>query len=188
MAEIICEPKNLISSETCADRGGWYIGFYAKYSEIDWADMASDALFFDQTNQEILGFTMVGGATWKKIEPRKRGATYNFNYTSATGFYECNAACIFDSKDRDRRNNLQYAIQCCDLVVVLFGNNGKKRVIGVDWNGVEFSRPVDNFRISQHNDQGGDLGTSTSTDDLAWQGNQLFAPLFADVARSIFPS
>jgi hypothetical protein len=72
--------------------------------------------------------------------------------------------------------------------VVLFGNNGKKRVIGVDWNGESFSRPVDNFRISQHNDQGGDLGTSTSTDDLAWQGNQLFAPLFADVPRSDFPS
>jgi len=187
MPEFICSPKELVSSVTCADRGGWYLGFYTKFSAIDWETIIADNLLFNATTRTVIDFgALLGGNTWEKIEPKGEGATYAFNYTSDTQWYDCSVNFVFDGKEKVRTANIQSAILCCDFVLVLFCNNGTKRVVGASYNGDIIQRPTRNFRITQHNDDGGVLGGTASTDTMAMGGVQLFAPLYGDFTVSDF--
>lgn len=185
MPQYVCTPQDLLGNTNCADLGGWYIAKYVRYSDVNWAAMLVDADLFDIPTRTIKEFSLGVGVTWKTIEPRGEGANYAFNMTRIAR-YDCTVNCTFDGKNKVRTKNIQEASLCCDLVTVLFCNNGEHRVVGVDFNGENFAKPYRNFNISTHNDNGGNIGSEGATDGLIMNGVQIFAPLFSSSPLSDF--
>lgn len=187
MAAITCALDTITNPASCNDRGGIRAIYWTEYDNIDWDTMAVTALQFDTANQEILDYAMVGGAVFNKVEFERKNAFYDFTYTRDQDFYELLITLMFKGKDRDRRNSLQSAIACCNIVVHIFGNAGEQRVVGVDWNGESFSTIVEQLAVTRHLDSGGQLGTSRGRDELDLGGQSFFAPLWASVAEADIP-
>lgn len=186
MPLIVCEPKILTNSTgACNDLGGWYKGFYTKVSNINWDAILADVDAMDQVNRVVHTLTENPGTTWAPIEPRGEGTNYAFNFARQTR-YDCTVNFVFDGKDEVRTANLQSAIACCDILLVLFCNNGKHRIVGKDFNGAAFANPYRNFNISTHNDNSGTIGTDNANDVVAMNGVQVWAPLYFDGTEADF--
>ena len=186
MPLIVCEPKILTNSAgACNDLGGWYKGFYTKVSNINWTAMLADVDAMTPATRTIDVFSENVGTVWAPIEPRGEGTNYAFNFARQTR-YDCTVNFVFDGKDEVRTKNLQDAIACCDILLVLFCNNGKKRVIGKDYNGESFTNPYRNFNISTHNDNSGTIGTDNANDVVAMNGVQVWAPMYFSGDESAF--
>ena len=69
---------NLTTNDDCNLKGGIKVGFWAKYSDIDWTATAANAAMWNGTTELIQGFTMIGGATWKKIDFNKKDIKPNY--------------------------------------------------------------------------------------------------------------
>lgn len=187
MAQITCALDAISNPSSCNDRGGIRAIYWTEYDNIDWDAMAGEIADFDPTNQEILDYVMVGGAVFNQIEFERKNAFYDFTFTRDQDFYELLITLMFKGKDRDRRNSLQSAIACCNIVLHIYGNAGEQRVVGVDWNGDSFSNIVEQLAVTRHLDSGGQLGTSRGRDELDLGGQSFFAPLWASVAESALP-
>jgi len=187
MAVISCDLLALNSANDCNDRGGIRKAFWTEYNNIDWDTMLADPLLFDPTNEQILGYAMNGGAVFTEIEGESKNSFYEFTYTSEQDFYQLLVTFLFKGKDRTRRNRLQKAIACCNVVIHIYGRSGEQRVIGVDYNGEVFDPIVEFARVTRHLDSGGQLGTSRSRDELDLGGQSFYAPLWANVAESDIP-
>ena len=187
MAVIACELLGLNSLNNCNDRGGIRTAFWAEYDGIDWPTMLADPLLFDPVNQQILGYAMLGGAVFSPIVGESKNSYYEFTYTSEQDFYQLLVTFLFKGKDRERRNRLQSAIACCNVVIHIYGRSGEQRVVGIDYNGEVFDPIVEFARVTRHLDSGGQLGTSRSRDELDLGGQSFYAPLWANVPQEDIP-
>lgn len=187
MAEITCALDQITNPSVCNDRGGIRALYWFEVEDVDWAAMAADPLQFDTTNQEILGYTMVGGATMNKVTFERKEAFYEFTYTRDTDVYELLLTLLFKAKDIARRNSLQKAIACCNIGVHIYGNSGEQRVIAQDWNGNQFDNILEQLSVTRHLDASGQLGQSKARDELDLGGQSFYAPLFANVDEAALP-
>ena len=187
MAVITCGLEEILNPDTCNDRGGIFEIYWTEYNNIDWATMLADPLQFDPTNQQILDYEMVGGATFNRLTFQRKEAYYEFTYTGEQDFYQILVTMALKGKDRDRRNKLMSAIQCCNVYLHIYENNGGQRAVGVDYNGEVFRDLLDTLHISRHLDAGGQLGTSKGRDEVDFGGEAFFAPLFANVPVANIP-
>lgn len=188
MPEITCDLQDILNPTGCADRGGISKIYWTELANIDFATMAGDATKFDVTNQTILGYTMNGSGVFNKLEFNDpKAAFYDFTFTKDADVYELLISLAFKGKQVDRRNKLQAALQCCDIFLHIYGQNGTQRAVGIDWNGVSFNNIVDSLSITRHLDRGGQLGSTKAGDELDFGGQGFFAPLFATVAEASIP-
>jgi len=182
-----CELADISTSDECNIRGGLKTVYWALYSDIDWEDMAADPLQFDTATQEILGYTMVGGAVFNKLTFERKQGLYDFTYTEDTGVYEQVVTMIFEGKSVTLRNALVSTIGCCKIILHIFDNNCLERVVGVEWDGVTFEPQVKTLRITRHLDSSGEFGTAPARDELDIGGESLFAPIYAQVGETNIP-
>ncbi len=147
-----CALDQLSTNTQCGNRGGIRIGYWTKYENIDWDAMATDPLKFDPVTKQILGYTMVGGATWNKVSFNKKSGFYNFDYTSETQVFTQLVQMFFFGKTNERKNALDAAIACCSVVAHLFGTDGQQRVPGVEWNGTGFEEQTEPLVITRISD------------------------------------
>ena len=187
MAEIQCGLDTITKPQNCNDRGGIRALYWVERSQVDFDAMLADATKFDPANQQILGYTMQAGAVFNKVEFERKEAFYSFGYTDELDAYNLLITLGFKGKSLARRNSLQKAIGCCDVYVHIYGNDGTQRTVGSDYNGEVFDPIVDALHITRHDDAGGQLGTSRSTDSLDLGGEAFFAPMFANVPESAIP-
>lgn len=187
MAAITCALDAISNPSTCVKRGGIRALYWTEYENIDWASMAGEETDFDTTNQQILDYVMVSSAVFNKVEFEAKEAFYEFTYTEEQDFYENLVTLMFRGKDRDRRNSLQSAIACCNIVMHIYGYGGEQRVVGVDWNGDAFAPILETMSVTRHLDASGQLGTSRARDEMDLGGQSFYAPLFANVAESALP-
>ena len=187
MPLITCALDSIVNPTTCNERAGIKSLYWTTYESIDWTTMAATPAQFDQTNQTILDYAMVGGGVFTKVEFERKGAFYDFTYTQDQGFYENLISLLFRGKDITRRNSLQSAIACCNVVLHIYGNGGEQRVVGVDWDGVVFDNILEKMAVTRHLDSGGQLGTSKGRDELDIGGQSFFAPIWATVDETTIP-
>lgn len=187
MPEITGSLDQFSTATDCNDKGGIRVLYWTEYNNIDWAAMAADALQFDQTTRKVLAYTMVSSATFNKIEFERKTAFYDFTYTSDADVVSLLMTLAFKGKDNDRKNSLDHAIRTCAIVCHIYDENGKQRVIGVDWNGVTFNLPVEYLEVKRILDSSGQKGSSKSRDEMDLGGEQDFLPLFAEVVETAIP-
>ena len=161
--------------------------YWTEYQNIDWASMVASPTNFDTANHEVLEYIMNGGAVWSKVEFEKKQSFYEFTYTAEDDFYTLLLTLGFNGKDSARRTKLQKAIQCCEIVVHIFGYGGEQRVIGADYNGEVVESIVELQTVTRHLDRGGQLGTSQPGDEVDLGGESFFAPMFAQVTEADIP-
>lgn len=182
-----CATADITSSDECNLRGGMKTVYWCQYADIDWATMAADPLQFSTANQEILGYTMVGGAVFNKLTFDRKQGTYSFTYTEDAGVYEQVITMIFEGKSRDIRNAFAGAVGCCKLICHIFDNNCLERVVGVEWDGSTFEPQVKTLRMTRHADESGEFGTSVARDEMDIGGESITPPLFASVGETNIP-
>lgn len=187
MAVITCALDAITDPSSCNDRGGIKSLYWTEYENVDWDTMLTDDTKFDTDNQEILDYTMVSSAVFSKVEFERKAAFYDFTYTRDQDFYQLLVTLQFKGKDRARRNSLQSAINCCAIVLHVYGNAGEQRVIGVDYNGEVFDPILEKLAVTRHLDSGGQLGTSRGRDELDLGGESFYAPLWASVDEADIP-
>lgn len=149
--------------------------------------MLIDPLQFTPATQTILEFEMNVAGTWKRIDFEKKAGQYTSTFTEDADTYANLISMTFDGKDNPRKLAITQAIQCCDIVALVFGNNGEQRVFGVDYNGDRFDTIVSRLRVGRHLDASGLLGTDKARDEIDLTGESLFAPLFANVVEASLP-
>lgn len=179
-----CEIVEVTTSSTCNDRGGIRALYVIENSQIDWAGMVGDPAYFDAANQEIIALKFTTGANAKKWTFERKEAFYEFTYTAEQDFYNLLITLAFKGKDRARRNALTSAIACCDVTVVIFGNGGEQRIVGIDYNGTTFDPILELLRVTRHVDAGGQLGSSRGRDELDFGGESFTAPLFGALTEA----
>jgi len=187
MPAISCALEGISKVAGCNRRGGIRALYWTEYQNIDWDTMVADPLQFDPANHEILEYTMIGGATWAKVEFEKKESFYEFTYSDENDYYELLVTIGMTGKSSARRLALQKAIQCCEIVAHIFGYSGEQRVIGLDYNGEVIESIVDLAHIGRHADRGGQLGTSRAGDDFDIVGEAFYAPLFAQAVEGDLP-
>lgn len=187
MPDIVCSLDAIATSDDCKLRGGIRTLYWCQYTDIDWSTMAGDPLQFDPTNQEVLGYTMLGGATFTKVEFDRKNAFYDVTFTEDSDVYAQLITMFFDGKNRDRRNSLQSATLCCNIVAHVFDNTGSERIFGVDWNGTGFDKQLTSLKVGRHLDSSGQLGQSIARDELDLAGESFYPPLFGAVTESSIP-
>lgn len=187
MPTITCSLDAITTSADCKLRGGIRTLYWAQYTDIDWSTMAGDPLQFDTANQEILGYTMLAAAVFTKVEFDRKNAFYDVTFTEDADVYAQIITMFFDGKDRARRNSLQAATLCCNIIAHVFDNNGNERIFGVDWNGDSFDKQLTSLKVGRHLDSSGQLGQSTARDELDLTGESFFAPLYGSVTEASIP-
>lgn len=187
MATISCALDAIAPAAGCNIRGSVKVLYWTQYTNIDWEAMAADNLQFNTTTQTILDYTMVGGAVFKKVEFEPKGSFYDNTYTKEAGVYTNLLTLLFSGKDVTRRNSLMEALQCCSIVIHVYGYDGKQRVFGVDWDGETFSVLPVPITVTRHLDSSGQLGSSPSRDEVDLGGESFYAPLFATVTEASLP-
>lgn len=182
-----CSLDAIEEPDECNTRGGLASAYWAKQSDIDWETMASDPLLFDPATQKILGYSMVGAATFTQVQFNRKGGTYNFTWTSETQSYQQLIPLLFEGKSNANRLAIQNAVSCCKVVLHLFDNNGLERVVGIEWNGSKFITQVVNLKVVRHLDASGNLSGEKGRDELDLGGESAYAPLFAEVTEANIP-
>lgn len=187
MAEFVCALDEILDSGVCNERGGIRVAYWTEYNGVDWDTMLGDNTKFNATTGIILGYTMLGGAVFNKVDSLRKEARYQAEFTSDTDLYTTAVNFRFRGKSNTRKNSLQNAITCCAIVLHIYSNDGTQRVIGVDWNGATFNPYLEPLRISRHLDAGGQLSTSKAGDELDLSAESYNAPVFADVDEADLP-
>ena len=187
MALITCELDNIQKIANCADRGGYRKLYWFRPSEVDWATMLADPLLFDPATHTILDYAMIGGAVFTEVEFEPKSSFYDFTFTKETDVYSLLVSWIHKGKDPVRRLALQKAINCCDIGVHIYANDGSQRVIAQDYNGETMVDLLDPLAVGRHLDSSGQLGSSRSRDEIDLTGEAFYAPLFATVAEADLP-
>lgn len=182
-----CEVADIESSDDCNIRGGLKVAYWAQYNDIDWDAMTTDPAAFDPVNQCILAYTMVDGATWKKLSFDRKLGSYNFTYTEDTDLYEQVITMVFEGKSKENRNAFCKAIGCCKLVLHLFDNNCQSRVVGVEWDGQSFEPQVTTLRFGRHLDSSGEFGSTKARDEIDFTGESICPPMFSELEQSTLP-
>jgi len=186
MPEIVCATGDLLNDD-CSDRGGIRAAYWTERGNVDLDTMLGDPLLFEPTNQTILNYAMVGGATFNRLEFEPEDSFYEFTYTEDVDMYEILVTMLFRGKNVGRRNVLAQALLCCDLFIHIFDYLGNQRVIGTDYNGVVFNRMPRRLRIGRHLDASGQLSQSKARDELDFTGRSFYAPMFAEVDEASIP-
>ena len=184
---ITCQVQDITSGTDCNIRGGLKTVYWALYDDIDWATMAGDPLQFDTTDQKILGYTMIGGATFSKLTFERKQGQYEFNFTEDADVYEQAITLIFEGKGFATRNAFASAVNCCKLVAHIFDNNCQERIVGVEWDGVTFEPQIKTLRITGHLDASGETGSSKARDELILGGESVSPPLYGEVTEVNIP-
>jgi hypothetical protein len=182
-----CELTDITESDDCKIRGGIKTAYWTEYNSIDWEDMASDPLKFDTATETVLGYTMVGGAVFKKLTFGRKNGFYDFTFTEDTDVYEQLITMIFEGKSNANRLAFKKSLNCCRIVLHIFDNNCLERIVGVEWDGASFEPQVKTLRIGRHLDSSGQSGDSKSRDEFDLVGESLFAPLFSTVGETNIP-
>ena len=187
MPQIVCATPEILNPTTCNDRGGFYAAGWTTYEAVDWAAMAADNSKFDQTTATLLDYTMQTGGVFNILTSKAKDAYYEATFTSENDYWELLVAQIFEGKDVARTNAFNQAIQCCQLILHLFANNGKDRVFGVDWNGTSFQPTLEPLRVGRVLDAGGQIGSNKARDEMDLTGQSLFAPIHSTMAYANLP-
>lgn len=181
MAEIVCALEGINSPANCTDKKGVRRAFFAQRSLIDWDAMLADPLKFSESDEQILGYTYLAGGKHVEIEYERRSGQFDATYTGDQGYYEVLFQFIMEGKDRTRTNALKRLAACCDLTVHVYLSDGSQRVIGIDYDGTIFDIPLSRFRVERHLDSAGAFDGDPARDEVDIQGQQEFAPLYANV-------
>ena len=187
MPEITGALNQISTATDCNDKGGIRVLYWTEYKNIDWVAMAADPLKFDTTNRIVLDYTMVASAVFNKVEFERKTAFYDFTYTSDADVVTTLLTLAFKGKDNARKNALDEAVRSCAIVCHIYDENGKQRVVGVDWNGVIFSLPVEYTEVKRIVDSSGQKGSSKARDEMDLGGEQDYLPLFATVTETAIP-
>lgn len=187
MPEITGALDAIITSTACDDKGGIRVLYWTEYDNIDWDTMLGDVAEFTPATGLILGYSMVGGAVFNKVEFERKEAFYDFTYTSDADVVALLMTLAFKGKNNDRKNSLDKAIRSCAIVCHVYGENGIQRVIGVDYNGVAFSKIPSYLEIGRVLDSSGQRGTSKARDEMDIIGEADFLPMYATVDEANIP-
>lgn len=183
----VCTLGEILEQAGCNFRGGIRRLYWTESANIDWAAMLADPLQFDPTNQQILGYTMIGGAVFNKLEFERKDAFYDFTYTEESGVWTLNIPMIFRGKNLTQRNTLNLATLCCDIVAHIYDNSGIQRVVGIDYDGEVFDPIVSKLKVTRVLDSSGQLGQSDARDEMDLGGESFYSPLFANVPLADIP-
>lgn len=184
MALITCELDGITGVAGCTKKKGVRRAFFAQSSLIDWPAMLADPSKFDPAAEQVLGYTYLAGGKHVEIEYERRTGQFDATFTGDQGYYDVLFQMIMLGKDRTRTNALKRLAVCCDLSIHLFLSDGSQRVIGIDYDGEVFDRPLDKFDVARHLDSAGAFDGDDARDEIDIQGQQEFAPLFASVPVS----
>ncbi|MEL6141242.1 MAG: hypothetical protein AAFU67_06460 [Bacteroidota bacterium] len=187
MPVITCALDGILNDNTCNKSKGVKAVYWVERTSINWDGMLADSNCFDQVNQQILAYKMLGGATFSQIEFQRRTAQFDATYTSDTGAYDILLQMIIEGKSCARRNALNAAIKCCDIYLHVYLNNGDERVIGIEWDGEAFDAPLTLLAITRHLDSYGVFDGDDPRDELDIGGSQFTTPLCASVSRTALP-
>ena len=174
-----CELSNLTSGEACEQSGGIAIAYWAQYSDIDWAAMVADTAKWDAATLTVKGYTMISGKVFKKIEFERKTPQYSFTYTNEQQFYAQVINMVLEGQSISQSTAIRKAIGCCNLVLHIIDNNGRHRVVGVEYTGSVFVKQLTGLRIGRHLDTSGQLSQTKSRDELDLTGESMRAPLYA---------
>ena len=188
MPEITGALDQISTATDCVDKGGIRVLYWTEYSNVDWATMVGDATKFDATNNLILDYVMLNSSTFNKIEFERKQAFYDFTYTEDADVVALLVSLMFKGKNNARKNSLDKAIRSCSIIAHIYDENGKQRVIGVDYNGVEFSRIPEYLSVGRVLDSSGQRGSSRARDEMDLTGEADFLPLFATVTETDIPT
>lgn len=183
-----CTVTGLQTGSGCSYSGGIRRHFAAKYNEIDWAATLANPLQFDAATRRILGFTMIGGATWQEIKPERKGSLYTANYTTDQKSYVVQITNLFKGKGYLLRNGIDDALNCCNTVHYIIDNSCNERLFGVDYDGDAFALSVEGFRIIQHDDISGEIGGDDAQDTLIWGGEMERPAIYGNIGQTVFES
>lgn len=186
-ALITGELDDITTATDCSDKAGIRVLYWAEYSDIDWVTMAGDPADFDTTTRTILDYAMIGGAVFNKVEFERKQAFYDFTYTEDGDEVALLISMLFKGKDNARKNSLDEAVRACNIVAHVFDENGKERVVGVDWDGVTFKPIIDYLSVGRILDSSGQRGSSKARDEMDLTGAADFLPLFSTVGESSIP-
>lgn len=181
MPLIVCELEGFGTSTTCNKKKGVRRVFAAQGSLIDWEAMLTDNTKFDPATEQILGYEYLTGGKHVELTFERKSGQFDATYTRDTGYYDTILQMILNGKDRTRTNSIKRMIACCDLSLHIYMADGTQRVLGIDYDGEAFDKPLLKFEISRHLDSAGALEGDESRDELDFNGQLEFAPLFANV-------
>ena len=187
MADIVCAVNSLTNPSVCNVRGGIRKIYATTYPKINFDSMLTDNTKFDTSNHKILGYTMNTGGIFYEWEFEKNEAFYEFTYSRDSQTYAINIQMFLKSKDSDRTKSLNELIQCCDLVLHIYGYAGEQRVVGIDYDGNEFAVQWETLAVGEHVDRSGQPGSSSPGDQLSFSGQSFFAPIHASVTTANIP-
>ena len=168
-------------------KAGFHTLYWAEYGDIDWATMFGDPLQFDTTNRLILDYTMLNSAVFKKVQFKRNAAYYEVTQTDEQDEANLLISLLWEGKDNARKNSFDNAFRVCNKVAHVFDYNGKERVFGVDFNGLEFLELNTPLHISRILDHSGQRGSSKARDEMDLGGAGDFLPLYATVGEANMP-
>lgn len=173
------------SDAACAAKGGVRRGYWAKYSDIDWAAMRASALHWDGATKTIKGFIFIGAAGFIPVPHDLKTGEANADFSRADGFYKQSIKVNFMGQSPANRKVFEDAIGCCNLVYVTISNACAIRVWGVDDDGSQFSQLLTPLTIDKNSDKSGTLGGSnTARNEIELTGESLASPMFYTSAES----
>ena len=173
------------SDANCAAKGGVRRGYWAKYSDIDWAAMRVSALHWNNTTKTILGFIFLNSAEFIPVPHDLKTGEANADFSRSDGFYKNSIKVNFMGQSPANRKIFEEAIGCCNLVYVTVSNACSIRVWGVDDDGAGFSPLLTPLTIDKNSDKSGTLGgTNAARNEIELVGESLVAPLFYTSAEA----
>jgi len=181
MALIVCALEGFGTSDTCNKKKGVRRVFAAQGSLIDWEAMLADPTKFNPATEQIIDYAYKTGGEHVELTFERKSGQFDATYTRDTGFYDVILQMILNGKDLTRTNAIKRMIACCDLSLHIFMADGTQRVLGIDYDGEAFDKPLMKFEISRHLDSAGALEGDESRDELDFNGQLEFAPLYANV-------
>lgn len=182
-----CELGGLTTAPNCGTLGGIQYAAWAQYDDIDWAGMV-DASPSNLDGNVVDDFIMEASATFHRLEIEKDASFYQAEYTDDNRYYETVATLIFNGKDAANSAVFTNALRCCNVVLVLWGNDCSGRILGVDLFGESLSTPIRPMRITRHLDAGGQIDSDEPRDELDLTARNLSTPIFHDVDWADFQS
>ena len=136
-----CALNAITTTENCNASGGLKSAYWVKSSDVDLAGMSTDPLAFDQPTEQVLLWTMLGGAVFTKLTFERKQGFYDFTFTEDTDVYEQLITLIFEGKSNANRLAFCAALSCCQIILHTFDNDCNERVIGIEWDGTLLQMP-----------------------------------------------
>lgn len=178
---------DLTTSDNCSLKKGLQCGYWTQYSNVDWQSMAANGGFFDQATQTINTYSMIGGAVWNAIRFTKRGSSYTSTFNRDENLYDHVLNLLFRGQSQTFRNAMCRIINTCKIIIHLLDRDCNARVFGVDWTGSEFIEPLDDFVVTEHVEQSGDVGGDESQNTVTIGGQTDCPALYSTLtSKTIF--